>query len=69
MSAITYGPVKTPFEIPVYLDGQRVGAIRFSRDGHSYFYKPKTGKRGRLFELLHEVKRDIEGPPSDRSGA
>jgi hypothetical protein len=64
MGKITYGNVKTsPFEIPVYLDGVRVGAIRISTaaNGNPYYYKPKSGKRGPYHDLMHQVKREIEG--------
>lgn len=56
---ITYGIAKNG-NLPVYLDGLRVGTIKFSKLGKGFYYKPNTGKRGAYYLTSDAVKRSIE---------
>lgn len=46
-------------EYRVLLEGKRVGTI-LSKEGKGWWYKPKNGQPGEVFDSLAKVKRSIE---------
>ncbi len=46
-------------EIEVFLEGKKVGVITGST-GMGYWYKPRGGEPGKVFDTIDQVKRSIE---------